>query len=707
MRGFVKGNIKWTVMPEADAASTSDVCLGLGVSPAMGRLLCRRGCRNADEARAFLRMENASLHDPFLLPDMDCAVERIRRAVSERERILIFGDYDADGVTSVSVLYLYLSELGADVGFYVPKRSEGYGMTVDAVKKIAEDGARLIITVDCGTTAIEEVKTARQLGVDVVVTDHHKCTTELPDAAAVVNPKREDSRYPFSGLAGVGVAYKLVCALESRIRCGGDTEKATLSVSGRYIDLVAIGTVTDVMPMTDENRVIVSFGLSRISEMSRPGVAALMEASMSDGTREPKKRPRVTSGYIGYTLGPRINAAGRMSDASLAVRLFTTDNREAAAALARELCCLNLERQRLEAKTTSEACAMISECPDISQDSVIVLAGDDWHHGVIGIVASHITEKYSKPSIIITFEGGGGGEHDVGKGSGRSVSGLDLSRAFGACSEHLLKFGGHELAGGISLERGQLDGFRRAINEYARGIMEKCAPEPEITVDDVLGADEITLGLADELLKLEPFGEGNGEPLFMTEGVRIISAVGVGEDKHTRLTVCTDDGGGLCAMCFSVTAKELSASSGDIVDLLYNLDVNEFRGTRSVRLLVRGLRINAEREAELYESLRSGQAVRKTGYEAFVPTRQDLASLYRTVVEMIRTGEKSHTLGDAAAAAGICRIKVRLALDIFSELGILMPRLDGETFEAALPPEKMHVDLDDSELLTMLRRKYL
>ncbi len=697
-----KNDALWVVSKAADEKASASISASLGVTPAMGRLLYKRGCHTAEEARAFIRMEEGRLHDPFLLPDMAAAVDAIAGAIKAKKKILIYGDYDADGVTSVSVLYLYLSELGADVGYFIPTRAEGYGMSCDAVRRLAGEGVGLIVTVDTGTTASEEVALANSLGIDVVVTDHHECMDELPPAAAIVNPQRHDSSYPFCGLAGVGVAYKLVCALESRLRAGGDTARATLDVSAKYIDLVAIGTVADVMPVTDENRVIISYGLSRIGSMSRPGIAALMEASSPADAAHRAKRPRVTSGYIGFSLAPRINAAGRMGDASLAVRLFLSENMDEAASLAKELCEINLDRQRLENRIMTEACEKIESTHDFENDPVIVIADEGWHHGVIGIVASRVTEKYGRPSILISFEGG-----NVGKGSGRSVRGLNLATALSRCSDTLLRFGGHELAAGLTIEKDRLDDFRRELNDVARDMTGIIDATPEILVDDELDESELTLTLAEEIRLLEPYGGGNPTPLFMSTDMRIISAVGVGGDKHTRLTLRAGCGQ-IAAMCFSAPPRQLGLAAGDRADILYNLDVNEFRGTTSPQLIVRAARkskaaaINGEM---LYRALRSGEA--EGAYGKYVPTRRDLASLYRAMAFAADSGRHIMTVSEAASlSGGLDPVKVRLSLDVFAELEILRVAVSGENITFSRAPDKGKVDLDSSALLSMLRSRY-
>ncbi len=715
MAGFrINSPDGWDAPAPADKAAAAALSAGLGVSAAMGRLLYRRGHRTADEARAFIKTENGAIHDPFLLPDMRRAVDAIVLAIDEHKKIAIYGDYDADGITSVSVLYLFLSDLGADVSYRIPKRSEGYGMSRGAIEELSKAGVELIITVDTGTTATDEVAYAYSLGMKVVVTDHHECTSVLPDAEAVVNPQRHDSRYPFSGLAGVGVVYKLLCALGSVIR-GVSVADATVRVSEQYIDLVAIGTVADVMPILDENRVIVSGGLRRIEAGVRPGIAALTEADAKDGERT-KKKQRIGTGYVSFTMAPRINAAGRLGDASTAVELFLTDDSTRAAYLAGKLCELNRERQRLENIIAGEAVAKIESTHDFDNDPVIVVAEDGWHQGVIGIVSSRVTEKYGMPSVLISFEGEGG-EHDIGKGSGRSIPGLDLAAALAGCGDCLIKSGGHGAAAGLTVERGKLEEFRKKINSIARKMLSDAKKAPAETADDILSPDELTVGLAEEIRLLEPFGIGNATPLFITEDMTVVSVTGVGADKHTKLLLSAKNGAALTGMCFSVSPGELGLEASDTVDVMYNLDLNEYRGEKTAQLTVRGIRECAaerERDAEderIYASLRSGEADPSCGYGAYVPDRGELAAVYRAVRAEVSSGRHEHSAKEIAALAfgknSLKTVKTKLSLDIFAEMDILSLKAKRNgRYDISLPEQKKKVDLERSEILGALRRKY-
>ena len=450
----------WLIKSSDNSAyrvGVSEIAASLGINPVVAKLLYNRGYTSVESAKAFVYMESEMLLDPFKMKDVEKGISGIKAAIEEGKKITVYGDYDVDGVTSVCTLYLYLKSIGANVDYYIPNRAgEGYGVSPAAIDAIKENGSTLIVTVDTGTTAVEEVEYAKSIGVDFIITDHHECRSDLPDALAVINPHRPDCEYPFKELAGVGVVFKLICAYEERVK-GYSRIQAAKRIFSLYADLVAIGTIADVMPIKEENRIIVRYGLSMIENTDRIGLAALIEAASAknDAQRsaQRKKKVKITSGYIGYTLAPRINAAGRIKTASLAVELFLSDNKARAKEIAEELCRTNKERQAEENKIMQEADEKIEKY-DIEKNPVIVLDADTWHHGVIGIVASRITEKYTRPAILVSFEGNESetpSPDDVGKGSGRSIKGMNLVDALCHCSDHLVKFGGHELAAGLSV----------------------------------------------------------------------------------------------------------------------------------------------------------------------------------------------------------------------------------------------------------------
>ncbi len=669
-----------------DKEAVRGISTELGLSHAAARLLAARGYTTAETAGAFIRKESGSLYDPFMLADMDKAVDRILLAISKKEKIVVFGDYDVDGVTSVTVVYKYLSGLGADVRYYIPNRvGEGYGVNIEALRSFAAEGYTLVITVDTGITALDETEEARSLGVDIVITDHHECRPELPSAVAVVNPRRPDCPYPFKELAGVGVAFKLCCAVEIKRR-GGDYVDAIKAVSAEMCQYVAIGTVADVMPLVDENRIIVCYGLHRLETTENIGLRALMSASgliTKDSFGNVIKK-RITSAAVGYTLAPRINAAGRISSAEFAVELFLTDSESRANEIAAELCDTNRRRQAEENSIIEEAERKIAEqCSE--DDHVIVLDDDHWHHGVIGIVCSRLTEKYNLPSILVSFEHNTGETPlptDIGKGSGRSVVGLNLFEALEATSELLHKYGGHELAAGLSVERGKLAEFRRAVNEYAKEKLSGARLGRIIDIDLLLCPEEITVKLAKELYLLEPFGVDNAQPVFRSDRMIISEIIALAGGKHTKLSLASPGMQTVfTALCFGTPSAEFEFSVGDVIDAVYSIDINEYRGRQSVQLLIRDIRHAAVSR---------------------VPERDDFAALYTHIRGLNGGMPVLVTTDELSSVLSMPEDTVMSMLDIFSELSMIR-FVRGERCEISLLPVTKKIPLETSRILSALR----
>ncbi len=657
----------------------------IGLSAVCARLLYHRGYRTPDEVQRFLCCADTLFHSPFLLKDVDRAVARIRRAVADGEKIVIYGDYDVDGVTSVTLLYLYLKNLGADVGYYIPSRAgEGYGLSAGAIDRLCEAGVRCVITVDTGITACEETEYARSVGIDMVITDHHECRQVLPDAAAVVNPHRPDCPYPFKELAGVGVVFKLICAYE----CTLGAERGEREIDGvrrvaqHYADLVAIGTIADVMPITDENRLIVTLGLAQLEHTEREGLAALVrEASTTQGNR-PAKRKKITSSFIGFGLAPRINAAGRMSEASLAVELLLADTPETAARMAAELCEINRQRQIEENRIAEQVYRRIEEEFDLANTHVLVLEDDNWRQGIIGIVSSRVTERYGMPSILVSFDGavqGFDSPDDLGKGSGRSVKGMNLVEALTACEDLLVKFGGHELAAGLTVRRDQLEHFRARINEYAA----KCLPEQGICArleaDLELTLRDITIPLCDELARLEPFGIGNPVPHFVLRDLTVERVSELGGGKHLKLQL-GKDGLSLTALLFSAPRSRFPYGVGDRIDVLGTIDVNDFRDVRTVQMIVQDFKASARfchecdgMEAR-YREVRAGGSF--SPEENFVPERGDFAHVYTVLRREFRQGNDIFpervllSMVNCNAPRPINYVCLKYILEVFHELQI-------------------------------------
>ena len=715
--------IKSTDSPEYDTAIT-EIALALGVNPIVAKLLYNRGYTTVESAKAFIYMESEMLVDPFLMKDIVKAIDGIWAAIEKGQRITVYGDYDVDGVTSVCTLYLYLKTLGADVDYYIPNRAgEGYGVSPTAIDAIHENGTKLIITVDTGTTAVEEVEYAKTLGIDFIITDHHECRSDLPNALAVINPHRPDCEYPFKELAGVGVVFKLICAYEERI-LGRSRRDAAIGIFSRFADLVAIGTIADVMPIKEENRIIVRYGLSMIEKTDRIGLAALIEAASAKNdvqrSAQRKKKTKITSGYIGYTLAPRINAAGRIKTASLAVELFLSNDRSRAKEIAEELCRTNKERQAEENKIMQEAYQKIEQY-DIEKNPVIVLDADNWHHGVIGIVASRITEKYTRPAILVSFEGNDGdtpSPDDVGKGSGRSIKGMNLVDALCHCSDHLVKFGGHELAAGLSVTRGELENFRRLINEYAVNNLTDKDMVQTVEADCELNFSDVNLALAKGIQLLEPYGVSNPIPGFVLRGVTVNDITGISEGKHSRLSL----GNGkysISAMYFSNSPESLGIYVGDKVDVLFNLDVNEWGGRESTQLIIRDLKPSQLQKAQYkndlarFEEIRNGASFDEK--ENLMPTRDDFAAVYRLVVASIRNDVDTLKHRDIISRLksgddrrDIGYIKLKIIIMVFKELNIIsIEDVAEETYKFKIHYSTTKTRLDKSTLLRRLRSQMI
>lgn len=700
---------------ELPREAVTAVADALGLPPVVARLLYVRGYETPREARRFLAMESELLCDPFAMKDAEPAARRILLAVERGERITVFGDYDVDGVTAVSTLYLYLRSLGASVGYYIPNRAtDGYGVSCAALDGIFADGTRLIVTVDTGITAVKEVAYAEEHGVDFVITDHHECHTELPHCP-VVNPHRPDCPYPFKELSGVGVIFKLITAVEE-MRTGDARAAVAARLFDAYADLVAIGTIADVMPVTGENRIIISYGLHMMEKPRRIGLLALMDAAATGGASEKKKkRPKITTSYIGYTLAPRINAAGRLMSASMAVELFLADTYEKAYAIAEQLCEANRRRQSEENKILKEAYAQLeANRAAIGDESVIVLSADTWHHGVIGIVASRITEKYCRPAILVSFEGNGPTPtpQDVGKGSGRSVHGLNLVEALCASEAYLTKFGGHELAAGLSVTRQNLPLFRECINRYAAENLNEENMTPTLEGDFEIAFSDIDLALAEALRLLEPYGIGNPTPTFVLRGVTVNAIASISEGKHTRLTV-GDGSSELVAMCFSVSPDSLPVCVGERADLMFYLDINEWMGKRTVQLIVKDVHASEteeerlQREKALFAHIWAGGAFRAE--DGVLPTREDFAAVYRRLSEASRCGTDcmSHRelmlrLSHAGRTVGY--VKLKIIIKVLTELNIVgIEETEEEVYRYHFRYHAGKTDLERSGLLRRLR----
>ena len=702
-----------------DNHDISNISHTLGLNPIVAKLLYNRGYTDPASAKSFVYMESEMLANPFEMKDIEKAISRIKTALDNNERITIYGDYDVDGVTSVCTLYLYLKELGATVDYYIPNRAgEGYGISCNAIDALKEGGCTLIISVDTGITAIDEVAYANSIGVDFIITDHHESRSDIPNATAVINPHRPDCPYPFKELAGVGVVFKLICAFEESVK-GISRIRACQNVFQKYADLVAIGTIADVMPIKDENRIIVKYGLNMIENAPRMGISALIDASSGgkyDSKGAKRRNGKITSGYVGYTLAPRINAAGRIKTASRAVELFLSDSKDGARAIAEELCETNKERQAEENKIMKEAYKKLEDY-DIENNPVIVFDANNWHHGVIGIVSSRITEKYSRPSILVSFEGNDPSvisPEDIGKGSGRSIKGMNLVDALCHCEEHLVKYGGHELAAGLSVKRGELEAFRRKINEYAKANLSSQDMVPTMDADCEIFFSDINIDLAKQLQILEPYGISNPVPTFVIRGVTIVEMLGVSDNKHTKLIV-GDGKRTLSCMYFSNSPSSLDVFVGDKIDLLFNVDINDWAGRENLQIIVRDLKLSEEQksisrtQSDRFLEIWGGASF--TEDEDVMPTREDFVLLYKLLVNSFRAGVDTLSHREIIAklkgeypTSRINYIKLKIMVMVLKELNIVnIEDVSDEIYRFSVHYTTQKTMLDKSTLLRKLR----
>lgn len=680
----------WNSAPREEEAERA--LLSGGVSPLAALALSVRGIRSREEADRFLAAEPGQLHDPMLLQDMAPAVERIRQALEAGETIAVYGDYDVDGITATCLLSSYLTAQGAKVIPYIPDRlTEGYSLNTDAITRLRLKGARLLISVDCGITNLKEADYARGIGMDVIITDHHECKEDLPRAVAVINPHRPDCPYPFKQLAGVGVALKLVLALTA--------PEQRPQVLSEYADLAAIGTVADVMSLTDENRAIVTLGLRALEDTSRPGLRMLIRECGMEGKA-------ITSTGIGFSLAPRINAAGRMGCPQVAAQLLLTQDLQEGAALAQTLCDLNRERQLIEQEIFAQCLELLEAHPELAQDA-IVLAGRNWHQGVVGIVASRLAERFSVPAFMICLD-----EENRGKGSCRSWGGFNLFNALEQCEPLLEGFGGHELAAGFTILEENIAPFRakmQQINALWRG---EHAQVSTLQVDAVLeDAGLITLKNVSDLHALEPFGTGNPQPVFVLSGVTVSSVTPVGKGRHTRLKVARD-GYSFDAILFSYPPEATGLQPGSRADLAFYPQINQFRGNCTIQLMLVDLKAApslSQLDRMLYQRWKQGESFQGRELAMLLPERQDFVAVWRYLsahaasnlfrespTRLARNISRSAGQRETYARTMIC-------LEVLQERGLIRFTAEPNLVQIRLQPVSGKVDLEASEILRALR----
>ena len=531
----------------------------------LASILVNRGIIDGEKINVFLNPTRKDFYNPFLMPDMEIAVKRIVKAIENKEKIMIYGDYDADGITSKTVLKKYLNEIGLKTGEYIPNRlNEGYGLNKDAISKIYNDGYKLMITVDCGISGLEEVDYANSLGMEIIITDHHEPAEKLPEAIAVIDAKRKDNKYPFNQLAGVGVVFKLIQDISTELKL---EEKEYL----KYLDLVCIGTISDIVPLVDENRVIAKLGLKLIEKTKNIGLKTLLNIA---------DLKKIDSNAISFGVAPRINACGRMGFQEEALQLFLTEDSGEATKIAKRLVQFNQERQAKEKQIFEEVIEKIEK--DNKDKKCIVLAEENWHHGIIGIVASKITEIYYKPSILICLEG------DKGKGSGRSIPGFDLYTALTKCSDYIEKFGGHSMAIGITIKKENFEKLKEAIEKYAQesnisDIM------PIINIDKEINLKNINIEEVKSLELLEPFGEANKMPLFLLRNLKIDSIRALSGGKHLKLTL-KQDNNIVDAIGFNMGDLSKEYLLGDKVDVVGTIEINSFGNKENIQINLKDIR---------------------------------------------------------------------------------------------------------------------
>lgn len=656
--------------------------VGAGYAPLVSMVLSARGVGKPRQAQAYLRCDGDIL-DPYLMKDMKPAVQRIRQALKNHEKIAVFGDYDVDGITATCLLTDFLRRQGGSCVPYIPGRlEEGYGLNELALRQLQGEGVKLIVTVDCGITAIEEARLCKKLGMDLIITDHHECKEYLPNAVAVVDPHRPDSSYPHKNLCGVGVAFKLAAAIY------GSQEQ----LLNDYADMVCLGTVADVMPLQGENRIIVARGLQALRNTRRPGLAALMAQCNCDPQT-------LTATSVGYTLAPRINAAGRMGQIDLAVELFLTEDSEKAKKLAFALCELNKTRQGVEAEIYAQAVSML---PADHLPAAIVLADEGWHQGVVGIVASRIAEEYCCPAFLICLDG------ERGKASSRSYGGFNLFASLTQLQSLLESYGGHELAAGFTIHRDQIPAFREAICRMARQFYDTDLPRTQLDCDCRIQPELMTVAGIDALEALEPCGNGCPRPLLTMENMTVERITQVGGGKHMRLQLSA----GLYlfnGIFFSASAESADIDYGDRVDVAFYPQINSFRGQRTVQMNIVDIRPHCRAscsfETDAYRALRENR-LNKAVAERLLPTRETLTLVWRYISAQSKAREENPLC--------LCRKIVRwgnkdlslaqmlICLDIFTDVGLIHITRHTQNFTIHLLPNEGKRDLNESATMQRL-----
>lgn len=560
--------IKRWLSYDKDYTKVKDFVKELNISEILARILINRNVETIEDAKVFLNPVMDELHNPFNMKGMESAVCRLEKAITNGEKICIYGDYDVDGITSVSILYMILKKLGANVVYYIPNRlDEGYGLNTEAIEKILNDDVDLIVTVDCGINSINEVELVNERNRDIIITDHHQCSDIIPEAYSVINPNQKDCNYPFKYLAGAGVAFKLVSALAQKM--------GRYDITKEIIDLAALGTVADVVTLLGENRIIVKNGLDKMRLHPNIGIEALAEVSGVDISN-------INTYHLSFILGPRLNAAGRLSNPSLGVELLTTEDKEHAYEIAKALNEINIKRQKIENDILEEAADLITREVNLKKEKIIVLAADNWHIGVVGIVASKITEKYNLPSVLISIDG------DIGRGSARSVPNFDLYKAIKRCSFLFEKFGGHQMAAGFVIKKENISKFKNLINEIVREMLDEKDIIPEILVDYKIDNINTLPKLLEEIEMLKPYGEGNPEPIFIFRNLLIKDMRLLSNNKHLLLQL-SDGTDTVKGIGFNIGFIFNYIAVNEKIDIICSVEKNIWNGIESIQLNIKDI----------------------------------------------------------------------------------------------------------------------
>ena len=664
----------WIIKP-SDKSAENAIMTGSGISRVTAAVLAARGFSDADSARGFIFPAPAADPDPFLMTDMEKAVRRIRAAMENGETVGIIGDYDVDGITATATLYKYFTRAGVNAVYHIPSRDgEGYGVSKETLLMMKQKGCSLVITVDCGITAVDEAEYCKAIGLDMIVTDHHEVGDVIPDAVAVINPKRPGNAYPNPKLSGVGVAYKLALAL-------GVTDHLD-----EYTAFAALGTLADMMPVTGENRTIIIKGMSCIQSGVNVGLSELMNKAGVSASR-------FNSFSVSFILAPRMNAAGRIESAETALKLLLEDDSYAAGLIAEKLCALNKTRQETEAEIFRQAVETVESDPTFRDDNVIVLYNDNWHQGVIGIVAAKITEKYEKPAILFTLANG------TGKGSGRSVSGFSIHKAVSACSELLTNFGGHEYAVGLGIEIDKIPAFRKRINEVTSHI--EIMPR-QLEIDAEIFPDELSVDTVKSVSTLEPYGEGNPQPVFVLRDARISHMKIVGE-RHTRISLRCGKYN-YDAIYYNALPDGLDVSAGDDVDAAFSLGINEYNGQENLQIVIKDVSHAGtfDEDMERFELVKQSGRLPDAGD---MPRFADFERVYRALLRLngnrIRPDAFAAELSNGGETISV--IKLLVILSVFSELSLVNVTNDGDALTVSVVKDAPKTDLDNSVLLRRLK----